>query len=204
VHHYSLPVLTTFSPPLNAQGNIMATFPIYTLESAPEASKPSLNGLAQAFGMVPNIAGAIAGSPKLINGLVAVFQQVHGGTFPEEQIQVLLLTNAVTNGCAWAVAFHTFLGLKEGLSEADVQAIRTRRLPQDSKFAALSQLARTLIDKRGRLDDQDIASFTAAGFEQSQVLDVILVVAASTMTNYSGSVANLPLEEKFQEYAWEA
>jgi AhpD family alkylhydroperoxidase len=182
----------------------MAKFPIYTLESAPEASKPSLNGLAQAFGMVPNIAGAIAGSPKLINGLVGVFQQVHGGTFPEAQIQVLLLTNAVTNGCAWAVAFHTFLGLKEGLSEADVQAIRTRRLPQDSKFAALSQLARTLIDKRGRLDDQDIASFTAAGFEQSQVLDVILVVAASTMTNYSGSVANLPLEEMFQEYAWEA
>jgi AhpD family alkylhydroperoxidase len=182
----------------------MAKFPIYTLESAPEASKPSLNGLAQAFGMVPNIAGAIAGSPKLINGLVAVFQQVHGGTFPEAQIQVLLLTNAVTNGCAWAVAFHTFLGLKEGLSEADVQAIRTRRLPQDSKFAALSQLARTLIDKRGRLDDQDIASFTAAGFGQSQVLDVILVVAASTMTNYSGSVANLPLEEMFQQYAWEA
>jgi AhpD family alkylhydroperoxidase len=204
VHRYSLLVLTTFSPSFNSQGNIMAKFPIYTLESAPEASKPSLNGLAQAFGMVPNIAGAIAGSPKLINGLVGVFQQVHGGTFPEAQIQVLLLTNAVTNGCAWAVAFHTFLGLKEGLSEADVQAIRTRRLPQDSKFAALSQLARTLIDKRGRLDDQDIASFTAAGFEQSQVLDVILVVAASTMTNYSGSVANLPLEEMFQEYAWEA
>jgi AhpD family alkylhydroperoxidase len=204
VHRYSLLVLTTFSPSFNSQGNIMAKFPIYTLESAPEASKPSLNGLAQAFGMVPNIAGAIAGSPKLINGLVGVFQQVHGGTFPEAQIQVLLLTNAVTNGCAWAVAFHTFLGLKEGLSEADVQAIRTRRLPQDSKFAALSQLARTLIDKRGRLDDQDIASFTAAGFEQSQVLDVILVVAASTMTNYAGSVANLPLEEMFQEYAWQA
>lgn len=180
----------------------MAKFPVYTLESAPEDSKPSLNGLAQAFGMVPNIAGAIAGSPKLINGLVGVFQQVHGGSFTELQVQTLLLTNAVTNGSTWAVAFHTFLSLKEGLSETDVQAIRARRLPQDSKLAALSHLARTLIDKRGRLDDQDVASFTAAGFDQALVLDVILVVAASTMTNYTGSTANPQLEEMFQPYAW--
>ncbi|WP_028218632.1 carboxymuconolactone decarboxylase family protein [Paraburkholderia oxyphila] len=182
----------------------MANFPIYTLETAPEGSKPALEGLAEAFGMVPNIAGAIAGSPKLINGLVGVFQQAHGGSFTEAQVQTLLLTNAVTNGCTWAVAFHSFLALKEGLSEADVQAIRARRLPDDQKLAALSHLARTLIDKRGRLDDQDIASFTAAGFDQALVLDVILVVAASTMTNYAGSVANPPLEEAFQPYAWQA
>ncbi|MEX3786423.1 hypothetical protein [Paraburkholderia sp. BR14374] len=61
-----------------------------------------------------------------------------------------------------------------------------------------------MIDKRGRLDDQDVASFTAAGFEQALVLDVILVVAASTMTNYTGSVTNPPLEEMFQQYAWQA
>ncbi|WP_321931932.1 carboxymuconolactone decarboxylase family protein [Paraburkholderia guartelaensis] len=181
----------------------MANFPVYTLESAPEGSKPGLKWLAEAFGMVPNIAGAIAGSPKLINGLTGVFQQVHGGNFTEAQVQTLLLTNAVTNGCTWAVAFHTCLALKEGLSEADVQAIRASRLPADEKLAALSHLARTLIDKRGRLDDQDVASFTAAGFAQALVLDVILVSAASTMTNYTGSVANPPLEEMFQQYAWQ-
>jgi alkylhydroperoxidase family enzyme len=182
----------------------MANFPIYTLESAPEGSKTGLRNLAEAFGMVPNIAGAIAGSPKLINGLTGVFQQVHGGSFTEAQVQTLLLTNAVTNGSTWAVAFHTFLGLKEGLSETDVEAIRARRLPQDKKLAALSHLARTLIDKRGRLDDEDVASFTAAGFDPSLVLEVVLVVAASTMTNYAGSVANPPLEEMFQPYAWQA
>jgi hypothetical protein len=79
----------------------VAHFPIYSLESAPEQSKPALNGLAQAFGMVPNIAGAIAGSPKLINGLVALFGQAHGGNFSEAHVQVLLLTNAVTNGATW-------------------------------------------------------------------------------------------------------
>ena len=57
--------------------------------------------------MVPNIAGTIASSPKLISGLIGVFQQVHGGSFTGAQIQTLLLTNAVTNGGTWAVAFPT-------------------------------------------------------------------------------------------------
>jgi alkylhydroperoxidase family enzyme len=182
----------------------MANFPIYTLDSAPADSKPALQGLAQAFGMVPNIAGAIAGSPKLINGLVGLFQQAHGGNLSETYVQTLLLTNAVTNGATWPVAFHSFLGLKEGLSEADVQAIRERRLPQDPKIAAVSRLARTLIEKRGHVDDHDIAEFTEAGFDQALVLDVILVIAASTITNYTASVTQPPLEELFQPYAWKA
>jgi AhpD family alkylhydroperoxidase len=181
----------------------MSNFPVHTLESAPEGSKQGLRWLNEAFGMIPNIAGAIAGSPKLINGLTGVFQQVHGGSFTEAQVQTLLLTNAVTNSCAWAVAFHTCLALKEGLSEADVNAIRARRLPRDEKLSALSHLARTLIDKRGRLDDEDVASFAAAGFDRALVLEVILVVAASTMTNYTGSVTRPPLEEMFQQYAWQ-
>ena len=122
----------------------------------------------------------------------------------EEQMQVLLLTNAVTNGAAWPVAFHSFLGVKEGLSEEDVQAIRERRLPKDARNAALSRLARTLIEKRGQIDDHDIAAFTEAGFDQALVLDVVLVVAASTMTNYTSSVTQPPLEEVFQAYEWKA
>ena len=82
----------------------MQSFPIYTIESAPEQSKPALQSLNAAFGMIPNIAGAMATSPVLINSLVGLFQKVHGGSFTEAQIQTLLLTNAVTNASSWAVA----------------------------------------------------------------------------------------------------
>src|SRR5882757_6266189 len=104
----------------------MHTFPVHTLESAPEQSRLSLEILQEVFGTIPNIAGAMSTSPVLIGALVALFQKVHGGSFSEEQIQVLLLTNAVTNACTWAVAFHTALALKEGMDPADVKAIRER------------------------------------------------------------------------------
>ena len=55
----------------------MPNYPIQTIASAPEHSKPALEQLQQVFGVLPNIAAAIANSPKLINSLVGVFQQVH-------------------------------------------------------------------------------------------------------------------------------
>ncbi len=180
----------------------MTSFPVHTLESAPERSKPALQQLQSAFGMLPNIAGAIATSPVLINSLVGLFGNVHGGSFRESQIQTVLLTDAVVNASAWAVAFHTALALKEGIDSADVQAIRDGRLPKDTKLAALSALARTMIEKRGRLDDRDVDRFIAAGFGKDHLLEVVAIVAASTITNYAGSITKTPLEAAFQAHAW--
>ena len=182
----------------------MTTFPVNTMESAPEGSKPALRQLQSAFGMIPNIAGAMATSPVLINSLVGLFGNVHGGSFSEPQVQTVLLTDAVTNASPWAVAFHTALALKEGIDPADVQAIREGRLPKDSKLAALSALARTMIEKRGRLDDRDVDRFIAAGFGKDHALEVIAIVAASTITNYTGSITKTALEAMFQAHAWAA
>jgi AhpD family alkylhydroperoxidase len=180
----------------------MVCFPIHSIESAPERSKPALEQLQQAFGFVPNLVGAIANSPVLTNSLVGLFQNVHGGSFTEAEIQALLLTNAVTNACAWAVAFHTALALKEGIDPADVQAIRVRQLPANKRYAALSRLARTLIEQRGCLSNEDLTAFIEAGFEQELALEVVAVVAASTITNYAGNITKPPLEAPFQEHAW--
>lgn len=181
----------------------MTNFPVHTLKSAPERSTPALEQLQAAFGMIPNIAGAMATSPVLINELVGLFGNVHGGSFTEAQVQVVLLTDAVTNASTWAVAFHTALALKEGIDPSDVQAIREGRLPRDGKLAALSALARSMIEKRGRLDNQEVDRFIAAGFGKDQVLEVIGIVAASTITNYTGSITKPPVEAPFQAHAWQ-
>jgi len=180
----------------------MQTFPIHTVESAPQRSKPSLQTLQDTFGLVPNVVGAMATSPVLAESLVGLFHKVHGGSFSEDQIQILLLTNAVTNGCAWAVAFHTALALKEGVAPDDVEAIRRRRAPRSAKNAALSALTRALIEKRGQLVEEDMSQFLQAGFEKAHLLEVIAAVAASAITNYTGNVTNPPVEAAFQEHAW--
>src|SRR5262249_14111563 len=145
---------------------------------------------------IPNRAG------RLAIDAISRIGKVHGGSFTEAQVQIVLLTDAVTNASSWAVAFHTTLALKEGIDPADVKAIREGRLPMDSKFAALSALAKAMIERRGRLDDQDVERFLAAGFGKDHLLEVIAAVAASTITNYTGSITKPPLEAPFQAHSW--
>ena len=106
-------------------------YPAHTLASAPENSKPALEQLQKAFGVIPNIAGAIANSPKLINSLVGAFQQVRSSSFTEQEIQIVLLTDAVVNSCTYAVAFHTALATQQGVGSEETDAIRARRAPRD-------------------------------------------------------------------------
>jgi alkylhydroperoxidase family enzyme len=180
----------------------MSSFPTYTIESAPAQSKPVLQELQQTFGMIPNIAAKMAASPVLINGFFPLFERVHASSLTEPQIQTLLLTNAVTNASEWPVAFHTALALKAGVGSADVDEIRRGSLPDEPGLAALSGLARTLIEKRGRLAESDQQRFLDAGFSAEQILEVIAVVAASTITNYASSVTEPPLEAQFEAFAW--
>jgi AhpD family alkylhydroperoxidase len=182
----------------------MSIFEVQTIEQAPQGSREPLEKLQQIFGMVPNVAGVIANSPVLANIFVPLFQGVHGGTFTEAEIQTLLLTNAVTNSCAWAVAFHSYLALKAGLTPADVQAICERRAPRESHYAALSAYARGLIEKRGRVGDAAVTALLSAGFRPDQALEAVGVSAASTITNYTLNIAEPPLEPMFQEHTWRA
>jgi AhpD family alkylhydroperoxidase len=182
----------------------MSIFEIQTIDRAPEGSRAPLEKLRDTFGMVPNVAGIIANSPVLANIFVPLFEGVHGGTFTEAEIQTLLLTNAVTNSCAWAVAFHSYLALKAGLDPGDVEAIRERRTPREPRCAALSAYTRGLIEKRGHVGDAAVEAFLAAGFKADQALEVLAVSAASTITNYALTIAEPPLEPIFQKHAWRA
>jgi hypothetical protein len=68
----------------------MSSYPVHTIESAPAQSKPVLQQLQQAFGLIPNIAAAMAASPVLINGFIGLFERVHASSLTEPQIQTVL------------------------------------------------------------------------------------------------------------------
>ena len=107
----------------------------------------------------------------------------------------------MTNASDWPVAFHTYLALQQGVPAEDVEAIRAGNLPADPKSAALSRLARALIETRGRIKDEEADAFLHAGFDEAELLEVIAVGAASTITNYTASVTRPTIEAPFDQHA---
>jgi alkylhydroperoxidase family enzyme len=173
---------------------MMKRFLLHTIESAPEKSKQALQGLQNKFGFIPNVAATMADSPALMNAFMGAFSSFHGSDFNEIEKQVLLLTNASTLKSAWTVAFHSTLALQHGVSAADVDAIRQGGLPTERKYAALSGLAKALIEKRGQITDAEITAFTAAGYTERQILEVINGIGISTMAAITGNLAATPIE----------
>ena len=173
-----------------------------TVDSAPEASKQLLRELQASVGFLPNLAAAMANSPQLLRGFLAVRDIYQGGSFTPSQIQVLSLTAAYENDCAWCVAFHTFMALKEGVSSDSVLALRAGRSPIEPELAALSNFARKMVRARGAVGAEDRAAFLAAGYTPAQALEVVLGMAFSLMANYAGHLADAPLDKPFAPHAW--
>ena len=182
----------------------MQTFQIHTVESAPDKSKPALAGLQKNFGFVPNTAAIMSESPALIGAFVGAFGDFHGSTLSGQEKQIVLLTNAVTLQCEWTTAFHSTLALKEGVATTEVILIRNGKLPQDARFAALSGLAKALIERKGLDVEADLARFLDADYANSQVLDVVAGIAISTMAGLTANIAKPPVEALFQAQAWKA
>lgn len=181
----------------------MVSFKVHNIESAPESSKPLLQGLQSSIGMIPNLAAAMAESPQLLEGFLRVREVLYGGTFTPGEVQVLALTNAFENGCRYCMSLHSAFALREGVSEDTVKALRAGSPPLERKMRALSEFSRKLVKKRGDVSADDVAAVVEAGYTKAQALEVVLGVAVSILPNFAHHITQCPIDEVFHSQLWE-
>lgn len=180
----------------------MSAYQVHTIESAPEGSKVSLRGLRKAIGMVPNLAAAMSESPELLRGFLSIREIFYGGTFTPGEIQVLALTNAFENGCQYCMALHSTFALKEGVSNETVHALRAGESPNEARLRALSGFSRQLVRERGRVREEDLQAFHAAGYSKGQALEAVLGIAVSILPNFAHHLTGCPVDDAFRSQLW--
>lgn len=177
-------------------------YAVHTLDSAPEAAGDSMRALKASVGLVPNLAATMAESPALLKGFLTLRELYATTGFSPAEVHVLSLAAAWENQCAYCVAFHTAMALKEGVSREDVDALRRGAAPTDSKLGALSDYARMMVRRRGAVERPTLEAFFAAGYSKRQALDVVMGMAFSLMANYAGHVTHAPLDDFLEPFAW--
>jgi alkylhydroperoxidase family enzyme len=83
-----------------------------------------------------------------------------------------------------------------------VAALRSGTPLPDSRLESLRTFTGKLVQRRGWLEDADVQEFLAAGFEQQQVLEVVLGVTQKTLSNYANHLAGTPVDAAFAQFAW--
>lgn len=182
----------------------MTAFPIHTIETAPAGSQETLRTVKQTFGVIPGLAAGMAESPTLLRAFFAAREIYAQGTFTPIEIQTLSIAIAVENRCAWCVAFHTGMAVKEGIPEEALAALRAGQDPAEPRLGALSALSRAMIRNRGAVSEAELGRFLAAGYTRAQALEVVLGIGFSTLANYAGHLIDAPLGPMLQSHEWRA
>ncbi len=181
----------------------MNGFKVHTIESAPEASRSTLERAQKTLGFVPNLYGVMAESPAMLEAyatLGATYDRLTSFTATERQ--VVLLTTIFENECDYCMAAHSTIAGMQNIPDDVVQALRSGEPIPDARLEALSDFARKVVRERGWVSETDVQAFLDAGFTRAQVLEVVLGIGMKILSNYANHIARTPVDETFQANAW--
>lgn len=126
----------------------------------------------------------------------------NSGFTPVEQ-EVVFVTISIANGCEYCAAAHSFLADQVSKVPLEVtDAIRDGKEIPDAKLKALSQFTRVMFEKRGNLSPQDVAAFLEAGYQEKQILEIILALAVKTLSNCANHIFGTEVDDMFKGRTW--
>ncbi|MDZ7591168.1 MAG: carboxymuconolactone decarboxylase family protein [Rubrivivax sp.] len=173
-----------------------------TPETADPAQKEILDTAVKAVGFLPNMYANMVNAPAVLSTYLhgyALFRS-ESGLKPAEQ-EVVFLAVSQVNGCTYCTAAHSMIADKKSGVPADVlKAIRAGQPIPDARLAALYALTAEMVTTHGRPSSATVQSFLAAGFQEKDVLYVVLAIAVKALSNYSNHAFATPVDQVFAAY----
>ena len=175
----------------------MTKYTIHTIESAPEASKPFLEGAEKQFGFIPNLFGALAESPVALETYLALSGFVEKTSFSAVETEVVNLSVSATNGCVYCLAAHSTVASMKKVPLGVIEAAREGSPIADPKLDALAKLTRSVVGTRGWPEQVLLDDFFAQGYTQANYLELLVGVTMKTLSNYVNHQVDTPIDVAF-------
>lgn len=182
----------------------MTTLKIHNIETAPEGSKDLLEQSLKSNGMIPGLHGVLAGAPGLLEGYQTLHKLFTQTSFNKEELTVVWQTINVEHQCHYCVPAHTGIANMMKVDESLTEALRNSTAMPTEKLQALHDFTLKMVRNRGQVTQEDLINFYDAGYEERQVLEIILGLSQKVISNYTNHIANTPVDAPFQKFAWKA
>lgn len=177
-------------------------FQIHTKDTAPEASRSTMEGMERTYGFIPNLIGVMAASPAAVQAYAAINKALEQSLLTPVEQQVVTLTVSAANNCVYCVGAHSTVAQMIRMPEDILAALRAQQALPDAKLNALRVLVGSVVQHRGWVPEADLEQFVAAGYSQQHMLDVLTIVALKTFSNYVNHIAHTPLDLRFAVQRW--
>lgn len=149
------------------------------------------------FGFIPNVMTEMAKSSVLLHAYASVQAAMRDGVLTPKQQQAVQLAISERNGCGYCKAAHGAAVAMTGLDSKSVEAIKSAGDPSDPDVAPYVRAARVLVDKRGNLTPSDVISLETDGVDRERLYEIIAIIGAKIMTNWTNHIGHTPLDRQF-------
>ncbi|MBB1270706.1 carboxymuconolactone decarboxylase family protein [Shewanella sp. SR44-3] len=180
----------------------MRQFTIHSLETAPAASEPLLAKSLAAYGMVPNLHAVMAEAPGLLEGYQVLHELFANSSFNADELTVVWQSINVEHECHYCVPAHTGIAHSMKVDNALIEALRNKQPMPNAKLQALQDTTLEMVRERGQISSDTLNAFYGAGYEQRQLLEIILGLSQKVMSNYVNHIAKTPIDDAFKKFAW--
>jgi uncharacterized peroxidase-related enzyme len=170
--------------------------------SAQGPQKEVLDLALSKLGFIPNMYANMANAPAVLSTYLhgyGLFRS-ESGLKPAEQ-EVVFLAVSQSNGCDYCTAAHSMIADKmSGVPKDVLQAIRERQPIPDAKLAALHAVTLEMVRTQGRPAPETVQAFLGAGYQERDLLYIVLAVAVKTLSNFSNHAFATQVDERFAAY----
>ncbi len=161
-------------------------------EATPKAQE-LLGGVKQQLGIIPNLFKVMAHSPAVLDAYLSQGAALAATSLSMKLREQIAVAIAGVNSCDYCASAHTAIGKGAGIS-AEELSDNLAGGSSDEKTQAALFFARTIVEGRGRIDEQALQSVRDAGFTEGEIVEIVALVGVNTFTNYLNHIAGTEID----------
>jgi len=179
----------------NLKKNYIRSTRIETLnpETTTGKSKELFDSVQKKLGFIPNLIKVFGNSPATLQTYLSLGELTASGRFSNKYREQLALAIAESNNCNYCLSAHTTIGKMNGLTEEQTEQSR-QGISEDAKAQAGLQFAKDVTENRGQVSTEAINTVKTAGYNDGDILEIVLNVVSNTLTNYVNHLAETEID----------
>jgi uncharacterized peroxidase-related enzyme len=170
----------------------MKNFELPSKDQVSEKNQEILAGLEKAVGFVPNLYSYYSKSDTALVDYLALANRKTSLKAKEKEVVNLVVSQI--NGCDYCLSAHTAIGKMNGFTEEQILELRKGTASFDPKIDALAKVTKSITENRGTASKEAVDGFFEAGYSELTLIDVVILIADKTISNYIHNLAKFPID----------
>lgn len=170
----------------------MKTIEVPKRENVSANNQAIFDQLEKQVGFVPNLYATYAYSETALSDYLTLSNRKTSLSSKEKEVINLVVSQV--NDCKYCLAAHTAIGKMNGFTEDQIVEIRSGEASFNQKLDALAKFVHSASIKRGKADENLIEELFEVGYNEANLVDIVMVIGDKTISNYLHSNTQIPVD----------